>query len=150
MRRDPLSDVSERKKRENQVRLLLSEVNHRAKNMLSLVLAIANGSSSGDDEEFLDTFQRRIFALAANQDLLVSGDWIGVSLNELIRTQLAHLSHFLDDRITLCGPALILTPKASETLGMAIHELATNAAKHGALSNGGGEGGNLVAGELRS
>lgn len=77
-------------------------------------------------------------ALSASQDLLVKGEWKAVHLGELVRSQLAHFGDEHDGRITIDGPLVQITASASQSLGMAVHELATNAAKFGALSNGSG------------
>ena len=131
-------DIEERRTHENQVQLLLEEVNHRSKNMLSLIMALARQTVKNSSDNFLDRFQRRIQSLAASQDLLVKNEWRSVLLEDLIRSQLAHLGSDVDRRIKLQGPELQLNPKACQTLGMALHELATNAMKYGALSNDAG------------
>ena len=84
-----VQDITERKRREAQVRLLLKEVNHRAKNLLGVVQAIAWQTAGGGAEAFIERFAARIQALAANQDLLVKSEWRGVELGELLRAQLA-------------------------------------------------------------
>ena len=76
--------------------------------------------------------------LAASHDLLVKSRWQGIEISDLIRVQLGHFSDLLDSRIKLSGPLLRLSVGAAQTLGMIIHELATNAAKYGALSNDSG------------
>ena len=131
-------DITDRKRQEEKIRMLMREVNHRAKNMLSLVQAIARQSAATERKDFLRRFEDRVRALAASQDLLVKNDWKGADLEQLLRSQLAHFADFIDTRIKLAGPPLMLSAAAAQALGMAFHELATNAGKYGALSNGQG------------
>ena len=133
-----MRDISERRKRDEQVQLLLREVNHRAKNMLSVVQAIASQTAACGREEFIARFQERIQALAANQDLLVRSQWQNVGLEDLVRAQLAHFEGFIGRRISVAGPALPIAAEAAQPIAMALHELATNAGKYGALSNDAG------------
>jgi PAS domain S-box-containing protein len=131
-------DITERKVQEEHISLLMREVNHRSKNMLSLVQAIARQTHAASPDDFLDRFEKRVQALAANQDLLVKNTWKGVDLNELVRSQLAHFEDLIGSRIKLQGPALFVTSFAAQALGMALHELATNAGKYGALAESDG------------
>ncbi len=129
-----VTDISERKRQEEQVGLLMREVNHRAKNMLALVQAIARQTAAIDPEVFVERFGERISALAASQDLLVKAEWRGADLHELVRSQLAHFGDLIGSRIEPRGPSLFILASAAQTIGMALHELATNAGKYGALS----------------
>lgn len=129
-----VTDITERKQREEQVQLLMREVNHRSKNMLTVVMAIAQQTAATGAVDFIGSFSDRVRALAANQDVLIRHEWKAISLESLIRTQLAHLGNMLDRRITLAGPAVDFLASASQPIGLALHELATNALKYGALS----------------
>ena len=118
-----------------QVRLLMTEVNHRSKNILSVVMAIAQQTAAASPQEFMKRFSSRIQALAVNHDLLVKNQWRNIEVSELVRGQLAHFSDLLGKRIRIDGPNVPLSSAAAQAIGMVIHELSTNTVKHGALSD---------------
>lgn len=128
-------DITEQKNREIHIQLLMREVNHRAKNILGVVMSVAQQTHGADHAEFLQNFLARLQALAAGQDVLVQNEWGGVQIQALVRAQLSHFKDLIGDRITLAGDEVRISPSAVQTIGMAIHELATNASKYGALSN---------------
>ncbi len=129
-----LEDISTRKAHEEQVHLLMREINHRAKNMLSLVQAIARQTTAREPEDFVERFTERIQALAANQDLMIRNEWKGVDVEDLVRAQLAYFADLVGSRIAVGGPKVRLNAAAGQAIGLALHELATNAGKYGALS----------------
>jgi len=131
-------DISERKEREDKEHLLMREINHRAKNMLSVVHAIAHQTAAQNPEDFVIRFSERIQALSANQDLLVRNEWNGVEVEDLVRAQLAHFVGLIGTRIAVNGPRLRLRASSAQAIGLALHELATNAGKYGALSTDAG------------
>jgi PAS domain S-box-containing protein len=129
-----IADVTERKEREEKVHLLMREVSHRAKNILSVVHAIARQTATKNPEDFIERFSERIQALSANQDLLVRNEWNGVDVEDLVCAQLAHFADLIGSRIVVHGPKLRLKAASAQAIGLALHELATNAGKYGALS----------------
>ena len=131
-------DLTERHQHAEQIRLLMEEVSHRSKNLLSLVTAVARHTAGAESGDFAARFDERIRAIAASQALLVESRWTAIELEDLVRAQLAPFADLLGGRIALGGPAVRIGPAAAQALGMALTELATNAAKYGALSNDAG------------
>src|SRR5262249_1129280 len=127
-------DITERKEHEEKEHLLMREINHRAKNMLSVVDAIAHQTAIKNREDFIERFSDRIQALSAKQDLLVRNEWKGVEIEDLVHAQLAHFAGLIGSRIAVQGPKLRLKATSAQAIGLALHELATNAGKYGALS----------------
>lgn len=129
-----IQDISDRKRSEESLRYLMREVNHRSKNLLSVVQVIARQSARDLPGGFTRTFTERLQALAVNQDILVNNGWHPIDLGELVRSQLEHFGE-IGTRVVMFGPSVTINPSAAQALGMALHELATNAAKYGSLSN---------------
>jgi PAS domain S-box-containing protein len=129
-----VQDITERRDREEKEHLLMREINHRAKNMLAVVDAIAHQTAARNPADFVERFSERVQALSANQDLLVRNEWKGVEIADLVRAQVAHFADLVGSRIVMQGPRLRLNPASAQAIGLAVHELATNAGKYGALS----------------
>ncbi|HEY1735144.1 MAG TPA: PAS domain S-box protein [Methylovirgula sp.] len=129
-------DITAQTQREAHVRFLMRELTHRSKNLLAVIQAMARQSLilQTTPEDFVERFSERLSGLAGSHDLLSSDDWAGASLVQLIRSQLQHYGDLFGTRIQLQGPDLILRPEAAQNIGIALHELSTNAAKFGALS----------------
>ena len=128
-------DVTEQEEAAAQRELIFNELNHRVKNTLALVQAIAHQTLKGaEGSRLADDFQKRLASLAAAHSLLTKANWESAPLRELLRDALA-VSDAADARIELNGPHVRLSPKQSLAVAMAIHELNTNAIKYGALSS---------------
>ena len=118
------------------IEFLLREVNHRSKNLLAVVHAVARQTArlSASPERFIDSFMARLSAIGCSHDLLVSRDWRGVRIADLAQNQFSQLDLEARERIEVSGDFLEVNPRAAESYGLALHELSTNAVRHGALS----------------
>ena len=114
----------------------MRELTHRSKNLLAVIQAMARQTArhAGSTKMFLDQFSARLQALATSHDLLIQESWYGVSLSELVRSQLEHYLDRNGQQISIEGIPVVLKPEVAQNLGLALHELATNALKYGALS----------------
>jgi len=123
------------------IEFLLREVNHRSKNMLAVVQAVARQTArlAATPELFIEGFMARLAAIASSHDLLVSRDWRGVQIADLTRSQFSHLDAETCGRISVGGDLIEINPRAAEAYGLALHELSTNAARFGALSDPAGK-----------
>ncbi len=131
-----LVDLSARKLAEKQQNLLMRELDHRVKNTLALVVSISNRTGASEDsiDGFRKAFTGRIHALAATHNVLADRSWSSIRLRELITTELSPFVQKYRKRFHIDGDDLEILPRAAVPLGLIIHELATNAAKYGALS----------------
>jgi PAS domain S-box-containing protein len=133
-------DVTERKESEAHLRLLMRELTHRSKNLLAVIQAMARQTARNVDsvDRFVDRFGARLQALANSHDLLVQEGWHGASLSELVRLEIGPYAARSAAQVLADGPNVVLKPEAAQSLGLALHELAENAARYGALSSSGG------------
>ena len=132
------ADYLERKQAEQTHRTILLELQHRSNNLLAVVQSIAQRSLGGrysSQIEAKEAFEARLHALARVNRALVRSNWGGVDLAQLVRTELEAFSK----RATIAGPSIVLPPQMAQNFTLVLHELATNSAKHGALSSIGGK-----------
>jgi two-component sensor histidine kinase len=130
------ADVATRRRHEEHLEFVMHELSHRSKNLLAVVQGMAR-QVARQTENFRDfdaAFSARLRAFADTHDLLVTRGWRGTNIRDLVRIHLMPFVESKENRLASEGPALMLTPKAAEQIGLALHELGTNAAKHGALS----------------
>jgi PAS domain S-box-containing protein len=127
-------DLTERKRAEERQLLLAREVDHRAKNMLAVVLSVLRLTRATTVAEFVSMVEGRIHALAATHNLLSASHWQGAELGRIVEEELAPYRTGRSDRIEAGGPSAMLLPATAQAVALAVHELATNAAKYGALS----------------
>jgi two-component sensor histidine kinase len=127
-------DVTERKRTEERQRVLVAELDHRVKNTLATVSAVVSHTrqDSRSASDFAVALEGRLRSMAATHELLGARWWQGVSLTELVRRELA--PYAADNNTELNGPEVVLRAETGQAMAMVLHELATNAAKYGALS----------------
>jgi PAS domain S-box-containing protein len=137
-------DITYRKMREQHVRTLLRELVHRSKNLLAVVQAMSRQTATGavSVEEYQRKFSARLQALSMAHDLLISQDWRGASMHDLVRAQIAYCLDVgageVGEHANVDGPRIMLKPEAAQNIGLALHELTANALTYGALSVQGG------------
>ncbi len=129
-------DISMRRQAEQRMQVVMRELTHRSKNLLAVIQAIARqaAASSPDLQSFHRDFSERLLGLSQSHDILVTSNWEGAPIDELVRSQLAFLGQTATERTKIGGGDLVLPPEKAQYLGLALHELATNAVKYGALS----------------
>lgn len=133
-----ITDVTEDRGREAALTSLLREVSHRSKNLLAIVQSVAMQTAhhSGGIQDFLTKFRGRLHALSSTQDLVTESNWRGTYLQSLVTSQLTRVGHAALANMRITGENPLLGPNASLHIGLAIHELAANAVRHGALAEG--------------
>lgn len=127
-------DITVTKENGHRIRMLMREVNHRVKNQYSVILSMIRETNkrTQSPNDFEKQVRARIMALSRSHDLLVSADWKGATVSDLLAAQAKPFGR--EDAITMEGPPIRLSPNAVQYLGIAFHELCTNSAKYGALS----------------
>lgn len=129
-------DINERKNAEEHQGLLMAELDHRVKNVLANVMAMARLSSgtAGSVPQYVSALTARLQSMASAHDLLRKGDWRGADFSDLVNTALSPFAAAGYQNIAVDGPSMVVTAKSAQTLALVLHELATNAVKYGALS----------------
>lgn len=127
-------DITEQKRSQEQIATLAREAEHRSKNLLAVVQASVNLSQSDTSEGLKRAIEGRIQALANVHSLFVGTRWIGAELSTIATQELAPYSEKSKTQVRIEGPQVLLEPNAAQTVAVILHELATNAAKYGALS----------------
>ncbi|MEF2071778.1 HWE histidine kinase domain-containing protein [Consotaella aegiceratis] len=133
-------EITEQKRREETLKTLLRELSHRSKNLLAIIQSLASQTArhAVTVPEFLVRFRGRIQSLSSSQDIVTDADWRGADLVSLVTMQVERYAPDGMQQIEFEGPAVYLSPTASLHVGLALHELAVNAASYGSLSVPGG------------
>lgn len=134
-------DITDRKIQEEHLRIVLRELAHRSKNLLSVIQGIARqtAESASSPSQFVSRFNGRIFSLSRAHDVLTDADWRGARIFDLVRSQIALYAENRLPSVTMEGENGFLRPNAAQYIGLALHELTTNALKYGALSRDDGK-----------
>jgi two-component sensor histidine kinase len=131
-------DITEQKRTSEQMATLAREAEHRSKNLLANVQAMVNLSQGDDVADLKKAIEGRIQALANVHSLFVASRWIGAELSTIAQQELAPYSATGEKRVRIDGPQVLLAPDTAQAVAVTLHELATNAAKYGALSTADG------------
>jgi len=129
------TDITERKRAEERQILLAEEVDHRARNVVAVVQSIMRLTRAESIDEYIGALDGRIGALSNAHRLLASSRWEGADLTRLVEEEFAPYRAAGNERVSTSGDSVLLPPATAQTIALALHELATNAAKYGALSN---------------
>lgn len=129
-------DITDQKRQQHRLELLMREVTHRSKNILAVLQSIVRQTAirTKDIDTFVRQLTARLQSIAKSHDLLVNDDWSGTSLKQLLQSQLSYIEGIGSERVQIQGEDILLTAVAVQNLGLAFHELETNAMKYGALS----------------
>ncbi|RDI59188.1 sensor histidine kinase [Microvirga subterranea] len=129
-------DITERKRAQERQALLVQELNHRVKNTLSVVQSLARHTKRGsrDLDGFHEAFEARLLALSATHNILTRELWESASLQDILNAEMIPYGGLDNGRVSVSGEPIRLKPQQALGFGLALHELATNAAKYGALS----------------
>lgn len=133
-------DVTDREEHQKHMRLLVNELNHRVKNTLAIVQSLVFQTLDGnrDPDEARDKVESRLLALSDAHNILTKENWQGADMAEIVDAAAGLCQQYAGERFEIAGPTVILEPRRAVALAMALHELCTNAIKHGALAVPGG------------
>jgi two-component sensor histidine kinase len=135
------TDITAIKQQENHLRIVMRELNHRSKNLLTIVLSLMRQTARGFElpAAFTIRMEERLGALANAHDVLANQKWLGADISAVLQGQLAHQLAAYPGRIHIDGPPFSLPPESAHYVGMALHELGSNAVKYGALAGAEGQ-----------